>query len=71
MKEIKTDNFIARYNDNQATKDAVFKKVIAFFKRHEAFNGECICQCDEPMIDAPYFMADLADNIIEFDVEYL
>jgi len=70
MKTIRSEDYLAIYNDDQATKDAVFEKVIAFFKRHESFSGESICQCDEPMIDAPYFMAELADKIIKFDVKY-
>lgn len=58
------------YNDDEATKQAVFDRVIAYFKKHDAWDGESICQRDGPLIDAPYVLADIADNIIKFDVEY-
>lgn len=58
------------YKDDQATRDAVFEKLLAWFIKVESFNGECIIQCDTPTIEAPNLLADLADDFFEFDVEY-
>ena len=58
------------YNDDDATKQAVFDRVIAYFKKHDAWDGESVFQRDDPLIDASNVLADIADNIIKFDVEY-
>ena len=48
----------------------LFNALIAWYKKHEAFSGESICQCDEPMIDATNILSNIADNILEFNVEW-
>lgn len=58
------------YNDDDATKQAVFDRVMAYFTEHQAFDGESINQRDNPIIDAPNVMSDIADDIIKFVVEY-
>lgn len=58
------------YSDDDATKQAVFDRVIAYFKKHDAYSGETIFQMDNPIFNAPSVLADIADNIIKFDVEY-
>lgn len=69
-KEIKLEYGKVEYEETQEVKDAVFEAVIGFFKEHEAFNGECIMQSDDPIIYAPELLSEIADNIIEFKVEY-
>ena len=58
------------YLDDEATKQAVFDRVMAYFTKHQAFDGESIHQRDNPTIDAPCVLADIADSIIRFQVEY-
>ena len=58
------------YLDDEATKQAVFDRVMAYFTKHQAFDGESIHQRDSTTIDAPCVLADIADNIIRFQVEY-
>ena len=58
------------YLDDEATKQAVFDRVMAYFTKHQAFDGESIHQRDSTIIDAPCVLADIADNIIRFQVEY-
>lgn len=58
------------YLDDEATKQAVFDRVIAYFTENKAFSGEVIHRRDGATIDAPYVLANIADNIIRFQVEY-
>jgi hypothetical protein len=67
--KFETDDYIVEYDDTPELRDAVFDKVMEYFKKHDAYCGESICQMDDPMIDAPYVMADIVDNIIKFDYD--
>lgn len=69
MKNIETDDFVCEYDDSESVKNAVFDRVMDFFKTHESFSGEQIMQSDGPMIDAPSVLADIADDIIKFSVK--
>ena len=51
-------------------KNAIVERVLAYYKEHEAFDGEVICQNDDCIIDATGVLADIADNILKFEVEY-
>ena len=70
MATIETDELIAEYNDDEAAKQAVFDRVLAYFKEFESFHGESIHQSDNPIIYAPNVMSDIADNILKFKVTY-
>lgn len=70
IRTIKIDGMTITYKDDQATRDAVFEKVLAWFIEMESFNGECVIQNDGPSIDAPNLLGDLADDFFEFDVEF-
>ena len=70
MKTIETDDMIVHYHDSDEIKNAVFNSIIAFFLSMEAFSGESIMQSDAPQLEAPSVMADIADEIIKFDIEY-
>ncbi len=67
--KIETENYIAEFNDSQEIKEKVFQKVLEYFKEHEAFSGESILQSDNPIIEAPHVMAEIADDIIKFKYE--
>ncbi len=70
MATIKLDDMTVTYKDNQEVRNAVFEAVIAYYIKHECFNGESICQSDGPVIDGHACLADIADDIMKFDVEY-
>lgn len=70
MKKIETGDFVCEYDDSESIKNAVFERVMEFFKTHESFSGEQIMQSDSPTIDAPNVLADIADDIIKFSVEW-
>jgi hypothetical protein len=67
---IETDEFIVRFMSNDSTKEKVFTALIEWYKKHGAFSGESICQCDGPQIDATNILSEIADDIIAFDVEW-
>lgn len=55
------------YTDSTEVRDAVFERVMKYFIKHGHFCGEGICQSDNPIIDAPNVMSDIADDIIKFE----
>lgn len=67
---IKINDFTVEFEDSPKIHKKVFERVIDFFTKHEAFCGESIEQCDDPVIDAPTVFSDIADDIIKFKVKY-
>lgn len=70
METFKTESAVVQCENNQAMKDALYQKLLDFFKKHEAFCGESVCQCDEPQIEAPELLGEVADEIFKFNVEW-
>lgn len=54
------------FNDDEETRDAVFERVMQYFRDFECFEGESIHQSDDPQIYAPDVMSDIADKILQF-----
>ncbi len=65
----KTSDGTVIYKDDVATRNAVYEKVLAFFMEQECFSGECCYQCDNVQLESPDLLAELADDIFEFDVQ--
>ena len=70
-KTIKTDYSLVTYEDTPEVRDAVFERVMEYFKKCKCFAGEVICQSDNPIIEAPNVLCDIADDIIKFKEEDL
>ena len=68
--KIETDWCIAECEETPEIKEAVFQKIMEYFKKHECFRGESIMQMDNPQIEAPELMADIADDILKFKFTY-
>lgn len=68
--KLEFDDFTIEFNQTDELKEAVFERVMQYFKEHESFSGESIVQSDDPTIDAPYVMADIADRICKFKFEW-
>lgn len=58
------------YNNDQATKNAIFEKLLNWFLKFEAFDGDTIFQCDAPNLDSPHILGKIAEDIFEFDIVY-
>jgi len=67
MRTIEFEDCIFSFDDSEEMKNKVFEAVIDWFTEQEQFSGECITQCDNAIIDAPNFMAHLADDVIQFE----
>lgn len=70
MPSFETSDVVVTYKDDEATKQAVFDRVMAYFLEHEMFHGEGIHQCDATIIDAPSVLSDIADDILCFKIDY-
>jgi hypothetical protein len=66
----KIDDMIITYRDDKETRDAVFEKIIAWYIKQGCFIGEALIQNDYACMDAPMVLSDIADDIIEFGVDY-
>ncbi len=66
----KIDDMIITYRNDKETRNAVFEKIIAWFIKMRCFDGEDVQQRDESNLNAPILLGDLADDIIEFNVDY-
>lgn len=65
-----TKNCEVTYDDSIEAKACVFDAVIAFFIKHEAFDGETCSQSDRVILDCYDFLSELTDDIIKFDVHW-
>jgi hypothetical protein len=70
MMRIETDDYIVRFMSGDDVKEKVFNALVEWYKKHEAFSGESICQSDGPTIDATNILSNIADDILAFDVEW-
>lgn len=59
------------FDETEELKQAVYDRVLKFFVDMESFCGESIMQSDDPIIEAPIVMSDIADDLFKFDVEYI
>lgn len=45
----------------------IVDKLIQWYEEHNCYDGECLCQDDECIVDAPYFLADILDEFLVKD----
>ena len=65
-----SDNITVTYQDTPDVRKEVFRKIMEYYIKHQVFTGLSIVQSDDPMIEASYTLADIADNILKFEVDY-
>lgn len=58
------------FEDDEATRDAVFEAVVGFFFINQLFSGESLCQSDTTYEEAPDLLSTLADDILQFNVTW-
>lgn len=66
---LETENFRVTYEVNDEVRNEVFRRVLAFFVKHESFHGECIMQSDDPQIEAAPLLSEIADEVFKFNIE--
>jgi hypothetical protein len=57
-----------QYNDDPATKELVFEKVLEFFRKRHVYCGESVMQNDDIALDAPEFFSMLANDVFKFEI---
>jgi len=67
--EIDCDGYKVTFEESPSLKEAVYAKVLEWFKQCEAFNGESIMQNDTPIIEAPGLLAAIADDLFKFKID--
>ena len=67
---IETEDFIVWFMSGDDTKGEVFSALVKWYKKHEAFSGESICQGDDTIIDATNILSEIADDILKFKVDW-
>ena len=68
--KFETKDYVVEYPDDIETQKEIFNRVIQFFIGHESFCGESIVQSDGCLIDGPELLAEIADDILKFKVDY-
>lgn len=56
---------IVLVDDSPETKKVVWDRLIAYFRKHGAYCGESVMQCDDPQIEAPEVLGDIADIVFK------
>jgi hypothetical protein len=59
------------FYDSPEMAKRVYEHVLAWFHEHGCYHGESIMQCDAPQLTAAVMLSELADDVINFDVEYV
>ncbi len=67
--EMYNGDLIAKYQETEEKKQALWDAFIEWCKKHNASTGESY-QNDDFVIDAPEFMADAIDSIVVFNTEW-
>lgn len=58
------------YDDSEANIALVVEKIVEFCKRYNVSCGESACQSDDPQIESVYLLADIIDNVLNFETEW-
>ena len=58
------------FEETPELKEEVYQRVLAWYVKHDSFLGESIMQSDNPQIDAPVFLSDLADDVFKFKYKH-
>lgn len=69
MKKFETKDYIGTCASGPQVEHELYKTLLEWYKKHEAFSGESICQCDEPELDAKNILSDIAEEVFRFKVK--
>lgn len=58
------------YDETPELRVKLWDRVLEFYKKHEAFSGEHIMQSDNPQIEAPELLSEIADDIFNFETKW-
>jgi hypothetical protein len=58
------------YDTSQEAAGKVVEAIINWCNKYQCNSGEMLCQDDDCMIESPYLVADIIDDILKFNCEY-
>lgn len=70
MKTLSDREKTVTFDDSDEMARKVFDAVIKWCVENEAFDGCRIMQCDRPQENAAPFLAELADDVVGFRIEW-
>ena len=70
QRAIYNDEAVVLYSSSQEIKDKVFNALIEWYHKHECYCGETLQQLDDLILDAPNILSEIADDIIQFKVNW-
>lgn len=59
-----------KYSTSEIIAETVIEKIIQFCEQYNVSSGESLVQSDDPLIEAPHFLADIIDSLLEFNTEW-
>lgn len=54
--------------DRKQIDKQIVDKLIQWFEDFNCYDGETLCQDDDCLIEAPYFLADILDEFFEYEL---
>lgn len=70
MTELKIKNFSCVYDTTSNAAEKVVEAVINWCNQHQCYSGEMLCQDDNCLIESPYLISNIIDNILKFNCKY-
>lgn len=66
METLNIRDYIYSYDTSVEAARKVVDKIIQWCNKYECTGGEMLCQNDDCIIESPYLVADIIDNILKF-----
>lgn len=64
---IQKDGYKIIHEYSIEVKNKVFNRLMEYFNKYEAYDGETIHQSDEPNLGAIIVLSDIADDLFEYE----
>lgn len=70
MMDLSIDGYSCTYDTSQEAARKTVEAIINWCNRYRCDSAETLCQDDDCMIESPYLVAYIIDNILKFDCKY-
>lgn len=67
METLNIRDYICSYDTSQEAARKVVDTIIQWCNKYNCTGGEMLCQDDDCMIESPYLVADIIDNVLKFE----
>jgi len=62
--EFEQDSGWRKVSTSEMSADEIVQMLLEWYVRHDVFSGESIMQMDDPILDAPAMLSDMADRLL-------